>query len=192
MILPIFSKTDYTLNPPRHSTKQLRITITHDGVVKVTKPRHISIAQMEDFLLSKSDWINTTLAKIKSAQSKNPPQPNQPPTPKLTRRDYLKLKPQALHLVTEKLKYFNQFYNFTYKNISIKNTKTRWGSCSHTGNLNFNYKIILLPDALINYIVVHELCHLGQFNHSQKFWDLVAKTIPNHIEIRRELKNIHL
>ena len=175
----------YTLNPPRPTTKHLRITITRDGAIKVTKPRHITIPQMEAFLLSKSDWINFHIEKIKS-------RPIQTPQIKLTRKDYLRLKPLALKLATSKLALYNQHYNLPYKNITIKNTKTRWGSCSHRGNLNFNYKIALLPDHLTNYIVVHELCHRGQFNHSQKFWDLVAETIPNHLELRRELRKMHL
>lgn len=181
----------YTLNPQRRTTKHLRITITRDGIIKVSKPKHITIPQAEAFLLSKSDWINSTLEKIKLAQSIQSENPNHPQI-KLTRKDYLRLKPLALKITTEKLKHYNQHYNLPYKNITIKNQKTRWGSCSHTGNLNFNYKIALLPEQLQDYIVVHELCHRGQFNHSHKFWDLVAETIPNHLELRRELRKIHL
>lgn len=176
----------YTLNPSRRTTKYLRITITREGIIKVSKPRHITTPQMEAFLVSKSDWINSTLEKIKSAQTKNPAQP------KLTKKDFIRLREIALHLATTKLALFNKHYNFSYKNIVIRNQKTRWGSCSRKGNLNFNYKIALIPEHLADYIIVHELSHLGQFNHSHKFWDLVAETIPNHHELRRELRNIHL
>jgi predicted metal-dependent hydrolase len=96
----------------------------------------------------------------------------------------------ARKLAHERLEYFNQFYNFIYNDVRIKSHVTRWGSCSSKGNLNFNYKIALLPPELSDYIIVHELCHLGEFNHSQQFWDLVAKQIPNHIELRNKLKNI--
>ncbi len=172
----------YTLNPPRRTTKHLRITITRDGHIKVSKPNRVSISQMEKFILSKSDWINQTLEKIKS----------HPIQPKLTKKDFHIHKSNALAVIAERVKQYNQHYNFTYKNISIKNQKTRWGSCSHRGNLNFNYKIVLLPEKLLDYVVVHELCHLGQFNHSIKFWNLVAETIPDHKEIRGELSKIHL
>ncbi len=175
----------YTLNPYRPTTKHLRITITREGLIKVSKPKHITIQQVEAFLISKSDWINHTLEKIKSS-------PTQPPKIKLTKKDYLRLKPIALELATKKLALYNTHYNFTYKNITIKDTKTRWGSCSHKGNLNFNFKIALLEEYLLDYIVVHELCHLGQFNHSQKFWNLVGETIPNYRELRARLKKIHI
>ncbi|MBC7981747.1 DUF45 domain-containing protein [Candidatus Parcubacteria bacterium] len=179
----------YALTPARPNTKHLRITITSTGEVKVSKPRHITITQMEAFILSKSDWIHSTLEKIKSAQSKNPSQPSKI---KLTRKDYLRLKPLALELATKKLALYNQHYNLPYKNITIKNTKTRWGSASRRGNLNFNYKIALIPEHLADYIIVHELCHLGQFNHSSKFWNLVAETITDYKARVRELKHLHI
>ena len=76
------------------------------------------------------------------------------------------------------------------KRLSVRNQRTRWGSCSRTGNLNFNYKIALLPEPLADYIIAHELCHLGEFNHSQAFWDLVAVAIPDYRERRAELRRI--
>ena len=75
-----------------------------------------------------------------------------------------------------------------FNKINIKNQKTRWGSCSKKGNLNFNYKIALLPQHLADYIIVHELCHLGEFNHSRSFWNLVAKVFPEYLGIRNELR----
>lgn len=97
-------------------------------------------------------------------------------------------KQNALSLAKSRLEHFNKIYNFKYNDIRIKNATTRWGSCSSKGNLNFNYRIALLPGSVSDYIIVHELCHLGEFNHSQKFWDLVAKTIPDYMQIRMELK----
>jgi predicted metal-dependent hydrolase len=182
----------YTLNPPRRTTKHIRITLTRDGTIRISKPRHVTIAQVEAFLLSKSAWINHHLNKIKSAQTNQSKNPTQPPVRKLTRRDYLLHKATALHLATTKLALYNKHYNLPYKNIVIKNQKTRWGSCSRRGNLNFNYKIALIPEHLADYIIVHELCHLGQFNHSHKFWDLVAETILDYKERVRELKGFHL
>jgi predicted metal-dependent hydrolase len=96
-------------------------------------------------------------------------------------------KEKARALATARLAHFNSFYHFTYHRISIRNQKTRWGSCSSRGNLNFNYKIALLPAHLVDYIIVHELCHLGQMNHSAKFWELVSKTTPNYLALRKEL-----
>jgi len=102
---------------------------------------------------------------------------------------YLSYKLKAKEIVNDRLIYFNQFYGYKWNNIVIRNQKTRWGSCSKKANLNFNYKIALLAPELSDYIIVHELCHLGEFNHSRNFWTLVEKTIPNHKIIRNKLKN---
>ena len=105
---------------------------------------------------------------------------------------YLQYKLNALRLVKERITHFNAFYKFNINKISIKNQKTRWGSCSKKGNLNFNYKIVLLPEAMRDYVIAHELCHLDQFNHSPAFWKLVTKTIPNYKTVKRQFKKIHL
>ena len=105
-----------------------------------------------------------------------------------TKRGYIKNKDISLQLVKNRVEYFNQFYKFHYNKISIKNQKTRWGSCSKKGNLNFNYKIIFLPKELQDYLIVHELCHLKEFNHSKKFWDLVKLKIPNLNQVSKMLR----
>ena len=105
-----------------------------------------------------------------------------------SKSEYLKYKNQALELVRNKLEHFNQFYNFKYNKVTVRNQSTRWGSCSKSGNLNFNYKLALLPENLVDYVVVHELCHLGEFNHSKNFWDLVARTVPDYKKRRQELR----
>ncbi|MBU4082699.1 M48 family metallopeptidase [Patescibacteria group bacterium] len=102
-------------------------------------------------------------------------------------RVYLANKERALDFVYARVALYNEIYNFNFNRISVKNQKTRWGSCSEKGNLNFNYRIVLLPIEMADYIIVHELCHLGELNHSPKFWNLVAKTMPNYLEIRKRL-----
>ena len=105
-------------------------------------------------------------------------------------RKYLENKEKAQTLVIERLEYYNPFYGYKWNRVSIKNTKRRWGSCSKKGNLNFCYKVALLPQYLSDYIIVHELCHLGNFNHSKDFWSLVARTCPSYKSIRKELKRL--
>ena len=107
---------------------------------------------------------------------------------RLTTKDYAKHKPAALELVKRKAKQFSEVYGCQYNRISVKNQKTLWGSCSRRGNLNFNAKIVLLPEHFQDYIIVHEICHLLEFNHSPRFWALVARTVPGHREMRRRLK----
>jgi predicted metal-dependent hydrolase len=109
---------------------------------------------------------------------------------KRTSKNYLKYKESARGIAISRLEYFNTFYGFKYNRIAIRDQKTRWGSCSKKGNLNFNYKIALIPEKARDYIIVHELCHLGEFNHSRNFWNLVKKTVPDYLEIRRALKKI--
>jgi predicted metal-dependent hydrolase len=108
------------------------------------------------------------------------------------RRFTIKKREQARRFVENKLNRFNKFYRFEINRIAIKNTKTRWGSCSSKRNLNFNYKIIYLRPELADYLIVHELCHLGELNHSKRFWTLVVKTIPNYVEINKELRRTNV
>jgi len=105
---------------------------------------------------------------------------------------YQKYKTEARFLVLNKLEKYNQVYNFKYNRVSIRDQRTRWGSCSKKGNLNFNYKIAFLPEELADYIIVHELCHLKEFNHSSRFWDLVARAFPNYLELRRTLRKTNI
>lgn len=109
---------------------------------------------------------------------------------KENQKEYLAHKESARKLVHERLEYFNQFYGFKYNKVVIRNQKTRWGSCSRHGNLNFSYKLALLEPRLSDYIIVHELCHLQEFNHSKAFWSLIAQQFPDHKLIRGKLKHI--
>jgi predicted metal-dependent hydrolase len=101
---------------------------------------------------------------------------------------YKKYKEQARVLVHARLEHFNTFYNFPYNKVFIKNPKTRWGSCSSRGNLNFSYKILFLNPAAQDYLIIHELCHLKEFNHSSRFWALVALHSPDYKTHHLELK----
>jgi hypothetical protein len=169
----------YIIKTVRRS-RHLRLIIHRDGRVVVTKPYFLSKSVAESFLFSKAEWVKEKLEKFKSL-----PAPLIAPR---NREDYLKNKEAARNLVRDRLKYFNDFYNFKYQAISIRDQATRWGSCSKKGNLNFNYRLITLPADLCDYIIVHELCHLKEFNHSPRFWNLVARTVPGYQEMRKRLK----
>ncbi len=102
-----------------------------------------------------------------------------------TTKHYDEHKERARILVHDRLIHWNQFYGHTYKRVAIRNQRSRWGSCSTKQNLNFNYRLVFLPIELVDYVVVHELCHLKHFNHGPEFWLAVAEQIPNY-ELHKE------
>lgn len=103
---------------------------------------------------------------------------------------FIEHREMARTLTLARLQYFNQHYNLSWNRVSIRNQRRRWGSCTSLKNLNFNYKIILLPPHLQDYIIVHELCHLAHLHHEQAFWELVAEQIPDYQLRIRELRAI--
>ena len=113
----------------------------------------------------------------------------------MSRRDYIAYKEVTRRLVQQRLAYFSRYYAdlghiLAYKRVAIRNQRSRWGSCSKAGNLNFNYRIIHLHPELQDYIIIHELCHTKEFNHAASFWTLVALAVPNWRRLRTELKKI--
>ena len=175
------NQINYTLKLSNKARK-MRLAIYCDGDFVVTAPKLLSLNLIEHFIAQKAEWIIKKLNNLKS----NP----RILTASGSKKEYLELKAQALVLAQERIEHFNQFYNFKFNKINIKNQKTRWGSCSRKGNLNFNYKIALLPPSLADYIIVHELCHLQEFNHGPKFWTLMGKTVPDYHQRRKELKRL--
>ncbi len=162
-------------------TRSLRISVYPDGRCIVSAPTYLGQGAIDTFVNAKSKWI---MDKLRGFMPFRPMAKR-----KNTRAEFLKHKEAARKLVMERIPILNQAYGFKVGRIAIRNQKSRWGSCSARGNLNFNYKLALLPQELCDYVIVHELCHLREFNHSYKFWDLVAKTFPNYQELRRGLKS---
>ncbi len=113
------------------------------------------------------------------------------PAARYGRREYLLHREEARALVMQKLDQFDTRLGgmrLRYGRVSIRNQKTCWGSCSRKGNLSFNYKILFLPPRLQDYVIVHELAHLREFNHSPAFWAVVASVCPDWRALRRELR----
>ncbi len=183
---------EYVLKTSKRA-RQLRLTVQVDGGVVVTAPERLGLGFIERMIVSKATWILEKIEHFKRVGTFGKTLlPKVRISRKQARAHYLEHKEAARKLVHEKVEKFNAIYKFRYGTISIKNTKSRWGSCSKKGNLNFNYRLALLPERHAEYIVVHELCHLGEFNHSKKFWNLVEKTIPEYATIHRELKKSNL
>lgn len=109
-------------------------------------------------------------------------------THKASATHYSLHRERAREFVHERLVYWNTQYGCTYNRVAIRNQVTRWGSCSSKQNLNFNYRILFLPRHLADYIIVHELCHLIELNHSPAFWAHVEKALPNYFAHMQELR----
>lgn len=163
-----------------YKARSLRLTLGHDGNVSLTLPFFVSYARGQMFLESKSEWIRE---KIR-AQAQRP----QAILLRGSAKEYEASREAARVLVERRLAYFQKFYGVSWKRVSIRNQKTRWGSCSRTGNLSFNYRLLLLPPHLCDYVIVHELCHRIEFNHSPQFWGLVQRALPDSSALRRELR----
>ncbi|MDA3802756.1 MAG: M48 family metallopeptidase, partial [Patescibacteria group bacterium] len=97
----------------------------------------------------------------------------------INKTHYINNKEKAREVINSRLKYFSDIYKVTYGRVSIRNQRTRWGSCSGQGNLNFNYRLFSLDSKIRDYVIVHEICHLKEFNHGKRFWQEVSKTIPD-------------
>ena len=108
------------------------------------------------------------------------------------KKAYVIYRSAARELVVNRLAYWNAIYGFTWKKIFIRNQITRWGSCSSDKNLNFNFRIVLLPKDLQDYLIVHELCHLGRMDHSADYWKLVEKALPEYRALDERLRAVSI
>lgn len=100
------------------------------------------------------------------------------------------LKKQARNIIIARLEYYSSAHGYSWNKVAIRDQRRRWGSCSSLGNLNFNYRLIFLPDCLRDYIIIHELCHLKQLNHSSAFWAEVARHCPDYQQIVKTLRQL--
>lgn len=168
----------YTLKRSARA-RNMRLAIDPDGAVVITAPRFFPLSAVEEFLAQHSAWARRKVEATKGRHAVNIP-----------RADIPRLKREAQALAHARCAHYAGLYGFSYKRISIRAQKTRWGSCSKNGNLSFNYKIAALPAGLAEYVIVHEICHFGEMNHSRAFWTLVARHVPDHASARKALRNI--
>ena len=158
--------------------KTIAIQIKPDGQVVVRCPKRMRVEEAKRFVESKADWIEKHLAK-------RPPQD----VAKYTPKEVEQLREQARKLVTERVRYYAPIVGVTYGQIAIRTQHTRWGSCSSKGNLNFNCLLALVPPEVLDYVVVHELCHRKELNHSDHFWNEVRRILPDYKVQRKWLKD---
>ena len=160
----------------RSARKTLAIQISPEGTVIVRAPARMSAAAIEQFVAEKRGWIEKHLPKQAAV------------LPKLTEEEMRNLVRRAKEVIPERAAYYAKLLGVSYGSITIRSQRTRWGSCSGKGNLNFNCLLILTPDEVIDYVVVHELCHRKEMNHSPRFWAEVERILPEYRACRRWLK----
>jgi predicted metal-dependent hydrolase len=159
--------------------RKMKITIAGNGTVTLTIPPYIPYFAGKLFIKEQSVWIKNNLEKL--------PVPS--PTFSHTPAEIKALKKNARQIITTLVEHYTQLYQVRYRRIAIKDQRTLWGSCSRSGNLNFNWRITLAPERILHYVVVHEVCHLRELNHSKRFWDLVAQIIPEYKACRKWLRS---
>lgn len=165
---------EYNVEVRRSKRKSVAIKITADMQIVVFVPVYVSDNEIERMVISKSKWIDEHMLKVQSTIDERSK------LEKITFEQIKELADQAVEYIPKRVKYYAEKENFVYNKITIKNLVSRWGSCSTKGNLNFNCLLMLTPDYVIDYIVVHELCHLREMNHSEKFWAEVEKIMPDY------------
>lgn len=165
---------EYNVEVRRSKRKSAAIKITADMQIVVFVPLYVSDNEIERMVISKSKWIDEHMLKVQSTIDERSK------LEKITFEQIKELADQAVEYIPKRVKYYAEKENFVYNKITIKNLVSRWGSCSTKGNLNFNCLLMLTPDYVIDYIVVHELCHLREMNHSEKFWAEIEKIMPDY------------
>lgn len=164
-------------------TRRLWITVHRDGSVVVTAPHSEPLAAIERFVLAKAAWIARAVENVARHR-------DEVYLPR-DRRSYLRHKEAARALVRALVARHAPALGLPFGRIAIKDMRSNWGSCSEKGNLNFNYKLALVPPALAEYVVVHELCHLAHFDHSSSFWRLVERLLPDAKARRAAMRKFH-
>ena len=172
-------ETTWNVQLIRCRRKSVGIRIDGTGEIIVRAPLRMPETEIRKVLESKRSWIEKTLQKVKTRAQE----------PKLTRAEVDALADQALKVIPPKVAERARQIGVTFGRITIRNQKTRWGSCSAQGNLNFNCLLMLCPEDVIDYVIVHELCHRKELNHSPRFWAEVEKVLPDYKKPLKWLKN---
>ncbi len=167
----------------RSNRKTIGIQVK-DGQVIVRAPQRMPQSEIEKFLLRSMDWINRQIRKQEELKAKAAANPVE----RLTMQELEELAKKAMKVIPERVAYYAPKVGVTYGRITIRNQKSRWGSCSAKGNLNFNCLLMLAPPEVIDSVVVHELCHRIEMNHSKKFYEHVLRVYPDYYRHHAWLK----
>ena len=170
---------EYTLIKSRRKT--IAIEIREDGVI-VRAPLCTSKREADAFVAKHADWIQKQRKKVDARRAERES------VPKLTDEELAELKVRALDYIPGRVDHYARLMGLSYGRITLRMQKTRWGSCSAKKNLNFNILLMLAPPEVIDSVIVHELCHLREMNHSPRFYELVRSVYPEYDKWNRWLK----
>lgn len=166
----------------KSSRKTIAVEVRQDGSVLVRAPRNCPQSRIDTFLKEKQAWV---LAKVEEQKEKEADSMKIQPLSEAEQRLY---RDKAREIFEQKVSYYAQMMGASYGRIAIRDQKTRWGSCSGEGNLNFNWRLIFAPAGVLDYVVVHELAHRKEMNHSPRFWRVVEDTMPEYRKYQKWLK----
>ena len=165
----------------RSARKTIRMEAGENGTILVTAPQSVTIGQIRDALSARWQRVEAVLQRAQAAQE-------EPIDPAALE----KLAEEALKILPDKARRFADRMGVGYRHITIRNQTIRWGSCSAQGNLNFNCLLMLTPEYVQDYVVVHELAHRRHMNHSKEFWAEVGKYCPDYKNCRKKLKEYRI
>ena len=170
----------------RTNRTTLALELSPTGLL-VRAPYHMTDREIKVFLDSKSAWIEKHYQTMQERLRQQCKEPQDQLSP-FTREEIEALADRALEVIPKKVQYYAEQIGVSYGRITIRNQRTRWGSCSAKGNLNFNCLLMLMPDEVIDSVVVHELCHRKHMNHSPEFYAEIEKILPEYPKHRKWLK----
>jgi len=159
--------------------KTVGLIIRHDGTFEVKAPLRTPITVIQTFIHSKQRWVENHQQKAFQRNALKPV---------YSVEQIKEYKNKARATLSNKVAYWAEKMGAPYGTIRIKNTSTRWGSCSSKNNLNFHWKLVLFPVEILEYVVIHELAHVFEKNHSSRFWNIVQRYYPQYLAARTWLK----
>ena len=169
----------FTYELIRAKRRSMSLKVDLDGTITVRAPYRTSVQTADWFVEGHRDWIEVRLkagARIMAER------------PAYTDKERAEGRKRAAEVIETRCRYYAPVMGVSYGTVTIREQKTRWGSCSMKGNLNFNWKLVLMPSEILDYVVVHELAHRIQMNHSAAFWAEVEKILPDYKERKQWLK----
>lgn len=158
----------------RSKRKTMGISVKLDGSVIVRAPLRAPSADIERFVEANRDWIFRQKAKMEKVSAEASREKA------FTQEEIREMAEKALQIIPPRVEHFARLIGVTYGKITIRNQKSRWGSCSSKGNLNFNCLLVLAPPEVLDSVVVHELCHRKEMNHSPAFYAEVLRVLPDY------------